>query len=168
MDIRRTAAAAVVGWVLVVGAAGCGGSGEGATATTDPAADEVASDGTGNAEGNADADGDGEIDLPEDWPTDLVLPEGATVTEADDWVNSMNVHGTIAGELDAVTDEFAAAVEAAGFEVQEHVDEEGDGWISTLTRAADDVYKVRASVIDHDDGPEGELTFHLKIELPDD
>lgn len=158
MDIRRTVLAVAMGLALVAGGTGCGDSGDGANAEPTAVPEETA------PAGPVDADGDGEPDLPEGWPADLVLPERAVVTSSDTWSRTFSVSGTIDGELDPVTAELTAAVEAAGYEVYEQLDEKGNGITSTLTRAIDDEHDVRTSVVDHDDGPEGELSFNVKIE----
>ncbi len=164
MDIRRTVVAGAIGLALVAGGIGCGGSDEKGSDETPPTVPDEATGPSSTDWETVDADGDGEADLPPNWPADFVLPERAKLARATSLNGQLYVGGTIDGELDVVTAELSAVMEAAGFFIYEEIKTPEEDQVATTTRSIDDEYDVMIVVADVASAPEGQLTFNLTLE----
>ncbi|QYG92944.1 hypothetical protein HC251_11225 [Iamia sp. SCSIO 61187] len=129
MDVRRGVAAGLVGLALVAGTAGCGKIGEKVAEEAiernsdcediDIDADEGAVSGSCSGDG-FDASVSGDAELPAEWPADLAVPEGlaiVTSTSTDTPVLSLNVVGSVDGEVPAVYETIKTQLTAAGFTI---------------------------------------------------
>lgn len=129
MDVRRGVAAGLVGLALVTGAAACGEIGEKVAEEAiernsdcddiDIDADEGAVSGSCSGDG-FDASVSGDAELPAEWPAELAVPEGlAILTSAstDAPVRSLNVVGTLDGEVPAVHETIKGQLTAAGYTI---------------------------------------------------
>jgi hypothetical protein len=121
--------AGLIGLVLVNGTAACSEIGEKVAEEAiesqtdcegvDIDADNPAFNGTcGGDEINASLAGEGE--LPSEWPSDLEVPEGfqvSTGTATGDTIRTIDVIGSVDGEVAAVYETVKAQLTAAGFTI---------------------------------------------------
>jgi hypothetical protein len=77
---------------------------------------------SGSCEGeDFDANASGNAELPEGWPTDLAPPEGfqiVTSTASDTPVRTLNVIGSLDGEVATVYEGMKAQLTAAGYTIE--------------------------------------------------
>lgn len=142
MRTTRTVAATIVAVALLLTGAGCSSDGSDASGgTTASPADEggtTAPTGEGSGDPGAE-DGGAAPDLPDDWPAELALPDGVTVTDV---ATSGGTQSTVVGEVDdpeAVLDAFEAQLSEAGWEIlgTDFTDSE-EGGFGRLSGRSDD------------------------------
>lgn len=129
MSVRRGVVAGLVGLALVVGASGCGRIGEKVAEEAiernsdceniDINSDEGAVSGSCSGD-DFDANVSGNAELPDGWPTDLAPPEGfaiVTSTASDSPVRTLNVIGSLDGDVTAVYEGIKTQLTDAGYTI---------------------------------------------------
>ncbi|MCU0264419.1 MAG: hypothetical protein MUF09_12285 [Candidatus Nanopelagicales bacterium] len=155
-----TASAAVALALLGFGLVGCGGGDGDATIVTDDGTVKVDVDPDGDegtvkiesSEGSMTITGDGGGELPEGWPSDVVVPEGGTVTSAvalsgeeQGWTASLTYPDMSTKDLAA---EVRSNLESAGFTLEGEFTS-GEGAMGTWSGNG---YAVTSMVGQEDDG----------------
>jgi hypothetical protein len=129
MDVRRGVAAGLVGLALLAGTTGCSKIGEKVAEeaieqnsnceNVDINTDEGGF--AGNCDGNdIDANLAGDADLPEGWPSELAPPEGlkiVTSNATDTPIRSLNVIGSLDGDVATVYEGIKTQLTAAGYTI---------------------------------------------------
>lgn len=169
MGIRRTMAAGGLAVVLVVAGAGCGKAAEtlaekaSGCEDIDASGDEVGAECDGvsagvDAEGNVavtdqdgnstDLSGQGDGTLPEGWPSDLALPEGASIVASNVTQDpkAFTVIAAADGDPTAIYEDLRTQMEGAGYTIDsDSSSDAGGGAFSTLTASGPD-YDASLSV----------------------
>lgn len=179
MEIRRTIAAGTFGLVLVASGVGCGAAADKAAEKATERAVEEAIEGAQDCENvdigeggvsaecngeNVDIDAGGGAELPDAWPADLELPEGAKLTFASSNSGQISATGTIGGEIDAVTEAFRSALEAGGFTIGDESEAATEQLSSTSTQATSAEHEATVAVTDVESGTGGELSFSIVLQ----
>lgn len=149
-DMRTKVAGAVAALILGIGLAGCGGGDETVVATDDGTVSvdqdenriEIETD-----EGSATITGQGSGELPDGWPSEVAVPEGATITggmamtgqDQKGWTASLSFPDASAKDVMA---QFASSLEDAGFTTEGTYSSE-DSSVSSFTS---DSYQVSVLV----------------------
>ena len=173
MNVRRGAAAGLVGLALAVGSAGCGG-------LADKAADKVAEKAVEANTGCTDVDIDssnggvsancegedfnvsagGEASLPDAWPSDLAPPADLKIVAANTSSNptAMTVIGSLDGDVNSVYDAIKAQVTAAGYTIEsDNVTDVGGSPTGTLVANGSE-WTVAVAVSNVANALEGDVT----------
>lgn len=129
MDVRRGVAAGLVGLALLAGTTGCSKIGEKVAeeaieqnSNCEGVDVDIEEGGfSGNCDGQEiDANASGNAELPSDWPTDLAPPEGfaiETSTATDSPIRSLNVIGSVDGDVTAIYEGIKAQLTEAGYTI---------------------------------------------------
>ena len=170
MKVRRGVVAGLVGLALVVGASGCGKIGEKVAEEAiernsdceniDINADEGAVSGSCAGE-DFDANASGNADLPDDWPTDLAPPEGfkiVTSTASDTPIRTLNVVGSLDGDVTEVYEGIKAQLTAAGYTIDtDSLADAGNGPAGTMAATGAD-FTAAVTVSESVNALEGNVT----------
>lgn len=152
----------VIGFVLVVGVVACSGDDDSRTVETDDGEITVSGDGDGSSGVITGPDGEettfsagADAEMPDGWPDDITLPEGAELTtgSSSDDGRTLNATAVAEGEVLDVYDHFKGVVEAGGYElITDTVQDLGEETMVSLQAEKDDrtVMVVLTSAADRD------------------
>lgn len=175
MEIRRVVAAGAVGLALVASGVGCGKVAdkvaEEAVERNSNCTDVDIDSGNGGFSGTCDgqeldANASGEAELPDSWPADLALPEGAKIVLATDQGGQITVTAGLDGELAAVTDGIESQLEAAGYTIEDSTSADNGGTASASIRATGPDHEALVAVTDTANAVDGNLTIVYTLTPP--
>jgi len=175
MEIRRAMAAGAVGLALVASGVGCSKVAdtvaEEAVERNSTCKDVDIDSGGSGLSGNCDdqefdLNAGGEAELPDAWPADLALPEGAKIVLATDQAGQITVTAGLDGELGAVTDGIVAQLEGAGYTIEDETTTDNGGSASASVRATGPDHQALVAVTDTANAVDGNLTIIYTLSAP--
>lgn len=178
MGVRRGVVAGLAGLALVAGTTGCSKIGEKVAEEAiernsdceniDINADEGAVSGSCAGE-DFDADTSGNAELPDDWPADLAPPEDlkiVTSTSSDSPSRSLNVVGSLDGDVTEVYEDIKAQLTAAGYTIDaDSLGDAGYGVAGSLAATGPE-FTAAVTVSESVNALEGNVTVTYTLNAP--